>query len=266
MAFLLLDNDSTQKKYNIKIAFFLFGLIVLVGHSYEQSYPNKEDYQYQDLLTLEYYDTPNGGDSFRDEVNKYVHFARQIPFLHPLANANGTFPAILVTREFGDIVGQAGNTEYHNAPDMKVVGSNDTTVTLFASINGIINTYRDALKYRDYSTITQNVEDSLGGILGKIVVLYGHLDLNLDSLDNRNLDGEYINQGDTISNHLYSETEGSTHLHFEIRYYRNIDNGTERYYGKPNGFPNFTDPSTAPWSHGEWGQISDKDLLIQLIT
>ena len=236
----------------MKVLFFLCGLIIFVSQSYAQPYPNNEDGPYQDLLTPEYYDTPNGGDSFRDEVNKYVHFARLIPFQHPFSNASGNIPSILVTREFGDIVGPSGNTEYHNARDMKVVASNDTTVVLFASIEGVVNTYRDAIKYRDYLTITQNVEDSLGSILGKIVVLYGHLDLHLDSLDNRNIDGQYINQGDTISNHLYAGTAGSPHLHFEIRYYRHSDNGTESYYGKPNGFPNFTDPSTGPWSHGEW--------------
>jgi len=252
LAKILLNKDSTKKVYNMKTVLFLCGLIILVSQSYAQSYPNNEDYQYQDLLTPEYYDTPNGGSSFRDEVNKYVFFARQMPFQHPFTDASGNTPTIFVTREFGDIIGQPGNTEYHNARDMKVVASNDTTVALFASIDGVVNIYRDAIKYRDYLTITQNVEDSLGSFLGKIVVLYGHLDLNLDSLDNRNLDGQYINQGDTISNHLYSGTAGSPHLHFEIRYYRNEDNGTESYYGKPNGFPNFTDPSSGPWSHGEW--------------
>lgn len=236
----------------MKVAFWICGFILLVSQSYTQPYPNNEDYPYQDLLTPEYYDSANGGSPFRDEVNKYVYFARLMPFQHPFSPANGNIPSLLVTRAFGDIVGQAGNTEYHNARDMKVVASNDTTVALFASIDGVVNTYRGVIKYRHYLTITQNVEDSLGSILGKIVVLFGHLDLNLDSLDNRNLDGQNINQGDTISTHLYAGTAGSPHLHFEIRYYRNSDIGTESYYGKPNGFPTFMDPSTGPWSHGEW--------------
>jgi hypothetical protein len=224
-------------------------LIINISHA--QVYPNNEVYQYQDLLTPAYYNAPNG-DPFREEVNKYVYFARQIPFQHPFANSNGDTPNLVITRAFGSVVGQSANTEYHNAKDMKVQGNNDTIVALFASIDGVINTYRNDSKFRDYLSITKNVIDSSGTSLGKIVVIYAHIDLNLDSLDNRNLNGLVINRGDTVSKHLYAETAGSAHLHYEIRYYRNSEIGTEDYYGKPSGFPSFTDPSNGPWSHGEW--------------
>jgi murein DD-endopeptidase MepM/ murein hydrolase activator NlpD len=234
----------------MKTILTLFAFIIFIGQSNAQTYLNNEDGLYEDLLTPQYYNTPNGG-LFRNDVNKLVHFAQLIPFQHPLTDLSGNIPTITITRNFGTVIGQGPNTEYHNARDMKV-GNTDTTVVMFASIDGIVHTYRDALKYRDYATVTKNIEDSIGNILGKIVVLYGHLDIHLDSLDNRNLNGQSINRGDTISKHLYSGTAGGAHLHFEIRYYQNSDVGTETYYGKPNGFPFLTDPSAGSWSHGNW--------------
>jgi len=223
----------------------LLSLITFINQSYGQSYPNNETGQYEDMLTPEYYNTPNGG-LFRNEVNKFVHFARLIPFQYPLEQTT----TYSLARGFGDGIGFNNTSQHHNAFDMHI-GNNDSNVVMLASIDGIITTYRNAPKYRDYLTITNNVKDSLGVIIGEIVVLYGHIDLNLDSLDNRLLNGLNINKGDTVSKHLYSGTAGGAHLHFEIRYYRVSDNGIDDFYNWQNNSPT-TILSSGSWSYGYW--------------
>ena len=66
-----------------------------------------------------------------------------------------------------------------------------------------------------------------------MVSLYGHIDLDLDSAANLDLNGKYVKKGDLVSNHLYAGTTEGPHLHFEIRYYRNTDSGMEDFYGGP---------------------------------
>jgi len=232
----------------MKKAFLFIGLLVLIIKSYGQ-YPNNEDGQYQDMLTPEYYNTSNGS-VFKEEENKYVHFARLIPFKHPLEDNLEIIPSYVITRGFGEGIGTGGTVQHHAAIDMRV-GNFEEDVIMYASIDGIINTFKDAPKYRDYLTITKNIEDSIGNILGKIVVLYCHIDLNLDSLDNILLDGQIVSKGDTISTHLYTGTLGGAHLHFEIRYYRVTDNGNEEYYYWQNSSP-YTEPCSGPWSYGYW--------------
>jgi hypothetical protein len=139
-------------------------------------------------------------------------------------------PTHTVTRYFGDGIGLNNTSQHHTAFDIHV-SNNDTTVTLFASIDRKIATYRDAEKYRDYLTISKNIEDIIGTIIGKMVTLYGYTDLNLDSLDGCIRNNQFVQQVDIISKHLYSGTLGGTHLHFEIQYYRPIDVGNEDYYG-----------------------------------
>lgn len=46
-----------------------------------------------------------------------------------------------------------------------------------------IRTYRNDSKYRDHLSITKDVYSSLENQFGKMVVVYGHHDLILDSLD-----------------------------------------------------------------------------------
>ena len=123
---------------------------------------------------------------------------------------------------------------------------------MYASFSGDITTYRDAPKYRDYLSITKDIEDSLGNILGKMVAIYAHIDLNLDSLDSILLNGQAVNQGDIVSKHLYSGTLGGPHLHFEIRYYLPTDVGDEEFYGWSGGSNTFTEPSSGSWSYGYW--------------
>ena len=71
-------------------------ILLLAGKMYPQSdYSNNEDGEYEDMLTPEYY--LSGSESeFRDEVNKLVHFARQIPFSHPLEDLFGNIPSYII--------------------------------------------------------------------------------------------------------------------------------------------------------------------------
>jgi len=87
-------------------------------------------------------------------------------------------------------------------------------------------------------------------------------ELDLDETDGLVMDGKTVKAGDLLSKNLYSGTQGGPHLHFEVRYYRPNDDGTEEFYGFrgpapgagewPNGF---WDPDTGygfghPESHG----------------
>ena len=73
-----------------------------------------------------------------------------------------------------------------------------------------MKTYRNADKYRNYLSLTKELSDSLGNKLGKIVVIYAHIDIDLDSLDNIILDGTLVKKGDLISKNLYSGTVDPT--------------------------------------------------------
>ena len=234
-----------------KIIILLFGFIFFSSNSFSQNYPNNEDGQFQDMLTPAYYNAPNG-DDFRNDLNCFFRFARLVPFQHPLENPLGEISIYNVHRAFGDEISQNGIVlQHHPATDM-YIGNAESEVELFASIDGYVETFQDAPKYRDYLTISKNVEDSVGNIVGKIVVFYGHIDLDLDISDGLSLNGQSVNKGDTISKHLYSETMGGAHLHFEIRYYKPSDIGNEDYYGWAGGSSAYTEPSSGPWSYGYW--------------
>jgi murein DD-endopeptidase MepM/ murein hydrolase activator NlpD len=230
----------------MKRAIILYGLFFIVFNSYGQ-YPNNEDGQYEDMLTPEYYNTPNGG-TFRLEVNKFVHFARQQPFQHPFEDSLGQIPTHTIGRSFGDGLGPGGTGSHHPAFDYYVGSS--TQVNMYAAHDGIVNISRDVARYRHYLSITTDIKDSLNNIIGKMVTFYAHIDLDLDSIDNINLDGQYVNKGDLVSKHLYSGTMGGPHLHFEIRYYRPTDTGIEDFYGGNVG--GNTAQSTGSWSYGFW--------------
>ena len=230
----------------MKRAIILYGLFFIVFNSYGQ-YPNNEDGQYEDMLTPEYYNTPNGG-AFRLEVNKFVNFSRQLPFQHPFEDSLGQIPTHTIGRGFGDGIGPGGTGSHHPAFDYYFNGS--TQVNMYAAHDGIITISRDVARYRHYLSITTDIKDSLNNTIGKMVTIYGHIDLDLDSIDNINLDGQYVNKGDLVSKHLYSGTMGGPHLHFEIRYYRPTDTGLEDFYGGNVG--GNTSPSSGSWSYGFW--------------
>ena len=236
-----------------RIVTIIFGILLFIGKSHSQTtYPNNEDSQYEDMLTPKYYLTGNG-EPFRNEINMFVHFARLDSFYHPLEDSTGQMPQYTIHRGFGDGIGLGGTSQHHPAIDLHVENA-ATNVEMYAAYDGYVQTYRDAPKYRDYLSITKNIEDSAGNIIGKMVTLYAHLDLDMDSADNIILDGQEINQGDVVSKHLYSGTLGGPHLHYEIRYYRTNDAGDEEFYGfvGPGGSTTLTEPSAGSWSYGYW--------------
>jgi murein DD-endopeptidase MepM/ murein hydrolase activator NlpD len=135
------------------------------------------------------------------------------------------------------------------------IGDHETEVSLYASYEGRVTTFKDAPEYRHYIAITKDVESEDGELLGKLVTIYGHIDLNLDESDGLSLDEKHVQKGDLISRHLYSGTKGGPHLHYEIRYYRAGDTGDETFYGLQ--YPrskdtNPTEASAGPWVFGYW--------------
>ncbi len=216
------------------------------------SYPDNEDGQYEDMLTPQYYHALEG-DTFRLEVNKFVHYSRLIPFQHPLSDSLGNVASYSLGRGFGEGLGPGGTSSHHPAFDY-YLGNSSTFVNMYAVCDGVVNIDRTVSRYRHYLSITAEVKDSTGSELGKVVVFYGHIDLDLDEADGIDLDGQFVKKGDLVSKHLYSGTMGGPHLHFEIRYYRKADSGLEDFYGGQT--EDKTIPSAGPWSYGYWNNNS----------
>ncbi len=240
-------NPIIDKKMSKGYVLCLISMLFF-GNSFGQSYPNNEQGQYQDMLTPIYYNSPEG-DEFRTEVNKFIHFVRQIPFQHPLEDSLGQAPIYTIKRGFGDGIGFGGVGSHHPALDYHV-GNSATLVNLYAAHDGYVSVDKTVSRYRHYLSITSEIRDSIGNAIGKMLTLYGHVDLDLDSMSDLNLNGKYVQKGDLISKHLYSGTVGGPHLHFEIRYYRNSDLGTEDFYGGNVG--DKTTPSAGKWTYGYW--------------
>jgi murein DD-endopeptidase MepM/ murein hydrolase activator NlpD len=218
-------------------------------------YTNSEDSEFQDLLTPLYY-LAQDTDMFREDLNKFIFFARQVPFHHPFNNGstNTINYSVPTNGMFCSEKGKGQDIQYHPAVDIHF-DDDQTNVTLFATHDGIVKTEKDAEKYRHYLSITKDITDDEGQILGKLVTIYAHLDLDLDQDSSLFLNGQSVQAGDIISQHLYEGTVGGPHLHLEIRYYRNSDDGDEEFYGSgtgPNANPEFTTPSAGIWSYGYW--------------
>ena len=213
------------------------------------AFPDNEDGLYEDMLQPAYYLATNNAP-LRTEINTFVHFAREIQFNHPLEDPSGEIPQYSVPAigQFGAV---KNNVQHHSATDMHV-GNNETAVNLYAAYDGYVSTTQDVAKYRDYLALKTDVTNESGTVIGKIVTLYAHIDVDLDINAGLNLNGSNVVKGQLISKNLYSETVGGPHLHFEIRYYRNMDEGTESYYGIRLGNPTFTEESTGSWSYGYW--------------
>jgi len=209
----------------------------------------------QDMLTPAYYEALSG-DGFREDVDRLIFYAREVVFRHPLADDVGQVPmySIPANGTFGASKGPGKDVQHHPAIDLHVTGRL-TTVNLYASHEGLVRTMRDAPKYRHAITITREVSDPEGNLLGSLVTVYGHVDLDLDEADGLLMDGQVVKAGDLISQHLYADTVGGPHLHFEIRYYRPDDDGSEEFYGGsggPHASASFTEPSAGVWSYGFW--------------
>jgi len=214
---------------------------------------NIDDFR-DDMLTPNFYLSEENSE-FKIEVKNFLKFARQIPFQHPLADSLGNMPTFTTPffGKFGAGKGPDRTQQHHPALDFRI-GNRETKVTIHAAHDGFVEIYRDAPKYRHYISVTADVKDDSGNILGKMVSIYGHVDLDLDSAQQVLPTVENVKRGDIISKNLYSGTRGGPHLHFEVRYYRPTDKGTEEFYGfkSPNGNHILTQPSTGNWSFGVW--------------
>jgi murein DD-endopeptidase MepM/ murein hydrolase activator NlpD len=211
--------------------------------------------EWPDMLTPTYYRAGAGG-AFTAEVDRFILACQADDFHHPLANGQGQIPEFTVPSigVFGAQKGPDVAAQHHAAVDLHVRNRATAVVNVYAAHDGMVATFRDADKYRHYVSITSTILDSGGAVLGKLVTLYAHIDLDLDEADGLILNGSTVRAGDLISQHLYSGTAGGPHLHFEIRYYRPTDSGDEEFYGfaGPKVDPGLSEPSTGPWPHGIW--------------
>ena len=221
------------------------------GTSQEQDFPDQTELDNSDMLTPEYYESETS--DFRDEVNKFVYFAHQVQFANPF----GEGADYSVRRQFTDEM--PNGSQNHPATDMHPANG-VATIDVYAAHDGRATLLRDAPKYRDYIAVSTDVTDDEGNVLGQIVTIHAHLDLAQPVIT----DGALVAKGDLIEKVLYEETRGGPHLHFEVRYYRADDEGTEDFYGGPNGantaasangFVGYWDPSAGygfgnPLNHG----------------
>ncbi len=206
----------------------------------------------QDMLTPPFYNSATNA-SFRTEVNRFVYYARKEVFHHPLEDVSGNMPIFSVpaTGEFGATKPLWGTpSSYHPAVDLHV-GNGETNVNLYAAHDGVVSVYRDADKYRHYLSITKDINDADGNVLGKLSTLYAHIDLDLDEAGGLFMDGQTVAKGDLVSRNLWSGTVGGPHLHFEIRYYRAGEIGKEEFYGGAL----YSEPSAGPWIYGYWDPL-----------
>jgi hypothetical protein len=231
-----------------KAIIILTGALLFSTRLFTQTYPDNEHGQYEDMLTPEYYNAPDG-DAFRIEVNRFVHFARLTPFQHPLEDSSGQLPEYSIKRTFGDGIGPGGQGAHHPAFDYHI-GNAYTQVDMYAAHDGIVSTGKNVDRYRHHLSITKDIQDASGKVIGKMLTLYGHIELDLDSAANLDLDGKFVHKGDLVSRNLYSGTRGGPHLHFEIRYYRSSDSGNEDFYG--GRVAEKTSPSAGSWTYGFW--------------
>ena len=206
---------------------------------------SNENGEFQDLLTPNYYNTDN--TSLRNEINKYIYFARLIEYNHPFRNPEGQINATYtIGKDFGFVTNGA---QYHPALDMHP--NNPTDVTLYAAHDGIIHTYRDSPKYRHHLSITKDIYDDENNLLGKLVSIYAHIDLDEDEGNNLFMNGTEVSKGDVVSENLYSGTVGGPHLHLEIRFYRKDENSDEEFYHWQQN-STYTTPSSGIWTYGYW--------------
>ncbi len=243
-------------KSNLLYISMILIIVLVSGCSKENvvaNLDNEENGDSLDMLTPAYYQSTTEA-SFIEDVNQFISFAQLEQFHHPLEDETGRIPDFTVPPigEFGAGKGLNGTSQHHPAVDLHV-GNKEILVNIYASYDGFVTTVKNADKYRHYVSISKNVEDGNGQLIGKLVTLYAHIDLDLDEADSLNINEQHVNKGDIISKHLYSGTLGGPHLHFEIRYYRAGDNGTETFYGFANpNLPELTEPSAGNWSYGVW--------------
>lgn len=199
-----------------------------------------------DMLTPAYYEE----GVLRENVDTFLKQCRKESMHHPLKGPDGMIAEhrTPVMGEFGAGKGPTRKEQHHPAIDMHV-GNRDTLVNVYSAHDGVVTTIREnpKRKYRHYVAVTKVIHDDSGKELGKLTTIYGHVDLDLDEAEGLLMTGRQVKAGDLISKHLYADTVGGPHLHFEIRYYRPGDNGTEEFYGF-----NQEVPGAGPWPWGKW--------------
>ncbi|MCB1120224.1 MAG: peptidoglycan DD-metalloendopeptidase family protein [Verrucomicrobiae bacterium] len=234
---------------------FLFPLLIFFSHiSLLPGQADQKEPVAKDMLTPVYYGAGTE-DAFRLEVDRFLEACRKVRFHHPLADDEGNIPDYVIHDwgKFGAGKPPWRSMQHHPASDFKV-GGGQTEVPLYAAYDGRVTTFRDAPKYRHYLALTKIITDEDGRELGKLVTIYGHIDLDLNEAAGLLLDGKTVKQGELVSRHLYSETRGGPHLHFEIRYYRPGEQGSEEFYGMRMGEESrrLTEPGAGPWKLGYW--------------
>ena len=218
----------------------------------EQTSQLVEVKEYRDFLTPAYY-LEGHDESIKEEIDKFIYYVRKEQFHSPLENPKGQTPGYTVRRKFGDGIGPGGTVTHHPAEDL-YIGNNESIVNIYAAHDGVVSVFKDAPKYRQYLSITKEIIDDDGIVIGKLVTIYAHLDLDIDESESLFMGGQTVTKGDLISKNLYSETKGGPHLHFEIRYYSSLDVGEETFYGfsGPEDNSDLTEASAGGWLFGYW--------------
>ncbi len=217
-------------------------------------YQHDEEGGVPDMLSPAYYNATNGA-AIREALDEFTYFAQKTPFHHPLQNGTNPIPAFSVSTigKFGAPKPPPNGTAQHHAAVDLHVGSAEISVEVFAAHGGSVATFYDADKYRNYLSITKTVTNDSGEVLGKMVTIYAHIDLALDEAGGLLMNGQTVQVGERVSQNLYSGTMGGPHLHFEIRYYRPGEAGTEEFYNFVIGSSTiYTEPSSGAWSYGYW--------------
>ncbi|MDA9764280.1 M23 family metallopeptidase [Opitutales bacterium] len=246
---------NSQHIYTMRFLIAVIVTLVTLNFVTAQKENATETVHKENMLTPAYYQS-NRGDPFRAEVERFISISRKEDFHHPLMNEIGQIPSFQVPRwgTFGAGKGPIRELQHHPAVDF-TIGDQEAKVTLYASYEGRVTTFKDSPKYGHYLAITKDVMSEDGELLGKLVTIYGHIDLDLDESKGLFMDGKRVQKGELISRHLHSDTARGAHLHYEIRYYRAGDSGEETFYGL--SFPRSKDknPSKAsaePWVFGYW--------------
>ena len=192
-------------------------------------------------------------DGYTDEIVEFLYYAHQMDFYDPISTEDHVISTNFGS--FGSLKGRAPNYEYHPAIDLKV-DNNETIVNIYAVFDGLVKVYTDQAKYRDMLTLETEVRNDNGDLLGSILIIYAHIDVADDLLDNMNPDKQDVQKGDTLSMNLYEGTVGGPHLHFEIRYYLNTDDISGGYFEYYGSKMNFDLPSESPWEYGYWSSTN----------
>lgn len=210
-----------------------------------QSSENKHNWQ--DMLTPAYY----SNDDTKQEVDSFLEVLTQSTLHHPLQDSLGNVASFWVPThgEFGAGKGPNNTSQHHAAVDIHL-NNNQTKTALYAAHDGQIKTVKNADKYRHYLSITKEIFNSQNKMVGKLVTLYGHIDLDLDISDGLLMNGKQIKKGALVSKNLYAQTVGGPHLHFEVRLYRINENGVEEFYGQKSATR--TIKGTDGFPYGYW--------------